>query len=315
MKKSISLPIRIAVSITLMYYLIRKSHMQTLVSTILSARWEWLGLAVFTVCSGIVISALRWKMLLDSQGIMMPFKKLFSFYMIGLFFNNFLPTSIGGDAVRVTKAARESREPHHVVSSVIVERATGFLCVSCIASVAMFAGYRNIPRNPYVFWTVILMTPFFLALAYAFTRRRIFGWLVSAGAWLSVNIKTHMNNIYASLHDFKGRTKTLIRVILLGFVFQFIKAILPVYFISRALGMDTGFYYFLVFMPVITLLTMIPVSLNGIGIREGSFVFFFGMVGYTPEQALSVSLLAYAVLVIFGICGGVTYILDGWRKG
>ena len=109
---------------------------------------------------------------------------------------------------------------------------------------------------------------------------------------------------------YKKAPAVLWYTLLISIVFQF-TGVIATYLVALSLGSDTGFIYFLILLPVIWVLGMLPVSINGLGVREGSFVLLFGTVGMTKEMAMAISILWFVQNIGLGLIGGVIFVLEG----
>jgi len=112
---------------------------------------------------------------------------------------------------------------------------------------------------------------------------------------------------------YKGEPQVLLKAFLISFVVQ-IKGVVIFYLISRGFGLNVSIGYFFMFVPIAVSISMIPISLSGLGLREGAFVYLFSKVGMTSAQALSISLAGFAIMVLLGLVGGVEYIRVGSVK-
>ena len=249
------------------------------------------------------VSLIRWRLLLRPLGISLSWFAVGWVYMMGGFFNSFLPTSIGGDAVRILKTAEWSGRRAEAAASVVVERWTGmiaFLCF-CLAAIALGA-------YPYLGLRNTLLT-FFFALGLMFglagLMRRLGDPDRAAGGGLARKIRRKWRRFREAMTGYREHPRSFWWAMAWAFVVQ---GILIVYYVVLAwsLGMGGRWSGYAVVVPLSELVSMVPVSLGGFGTREAAFIGMAGVIGLAPEQAF---LLAFARGILglgFNLLGVVT---------
>ncbi len=308
MKKPFWLFLRVVVSGVLIVFLLYRVDIRSILSSLKSAHLFWLGAAFSLLFVGRIISGYRWKLLLAAQGIDIPLKTLISSLLVGQFFNNFFPTTIGGDIVRAYDISKYSKNAAVSVTAILVERTTGFLALLFISALALVFGFRTI-GDVSLSWTLI---GFFLLLLLLFLSffnqtfrrhiRKIFDLKGLSG------VKGKIDKIYQALDLYKSRRKDLLITFLLGFLLQ-INVVAHYYFIGLALGLDVSLLYFFIVIPLILMILLLPVSINGIGVRENAYVLFFGKVGVEGSISIALSWLSFGMALVIGIVGGIIYAL------
>ncbi len=217
-------------------------------------------------------------------------KRVFSLYMTGCFFNTLLPGAMSGDAVKVYYLYKGTDKGDLAVGSVFMDRFTGFVM---LMTIALFASLYNSDRlkGTGIDWLLPLAVIVFFTTLYVVFRFRIFG---------------HVKKIKSFYDYFHGYIKEK-RIIVIALFYSIMVQILSmasVYMISLGLHSSITFGDIVVFLPIVVTLTTIPLSLSGIGVREGAFVFLFGLIGIGKEEALTVSLawfLSVALTSFFGL--------------
>jgi glycosyltransferase 2 family protein len=214
--------------------------------------------------------------------------------MIGGFIGLFLPTNFGGDVYRVLAARGVNQNLAKSASSVLFDRLTGFFALISICMV----GYVALPGQPYGPLVVTLYAVGvvgFLALSSDTAIR-----LIQASG---IELVKRAGKILVSFRTYRRNPRALATVLLLSFAFQLnVVVINKVY--TLALGIEVAFATLLVIIPLIYLTEVLPISINGLGVRESAFAFFFVMNGLTVEQGVAVSLLILAERYLQGVVGG-----------
>lgn len=315
-KRTILIIIRIVISVSLIAYLIRTQFkdLQNILGILKTANIYLLLLSLSTHIFGIWITAVRWKTLLDTQKAGLGARTLTVSVLIGFFFNNFLPTAIGGDVYRAYDASKKGKITLGTSASIIlVERFSGIVAAGVYAIVALFLGFTTIGNQSVIIPVIIffvlsmiiaflIINPSILKFGRLFDRFRIFR-----------KLKEKLSDVYRTLQSFKKYKVALIKILIYSFLLQF-AVILNYYLASRALGIDLNLTSFIFMVPVITVITMLPISIGGIGLRENSLVFIMVALGAANDKAALCSLLIFAMLIIVGIIGGITYNIRPYLK-
>jgi glycosyltransferase 2 family protein len=309
-KDILSLLLRISVSVILLVFLFKfnKIDIHALISDIKSADKLLLvaGFAIFF--SGYCLGFLRWRMLLKTAGIDIPLRKLISSFSGGIFFSIFLPSTIGGDFVRTIDLAEHTKKAKEVIATVFLDRLSGYIGLVLVILPALWLG-RNLVLDKVVFSSVsaiiILLIVILLVLFNSFIYSRIKNFLSTPGA---VKMKETIRNIHHEIHIFRNHRSMIVSNLTLSFFIQLIAPV-SVYFIGLSLGMKVDFIYFLIFLPIIGAITLLPIAIGGLGLREGLFVVYFAKAGVIKQLALAMSLLSFSFVVFYGAIGGLIYVL------
>ncbi len=214
--------------------------------------------------------------------------------MIGSFFNSFLPGLIGGDAVKAYYLNKDARKISLTLASVFMDRYFGYasLMIIGISAFPFAAGYFG--KAAYR-WLMPLIFAAFVAGSVLFFRLKLGRSFSSVG------------EIYDYFGRLKSRKDVIVKAVLLSFVVQFLN-FLMVIILALAMGENIPVVLLFVFLPIIITVTTIPISMSGLGVREGSFVLLLGLIGVRPEVATSLSLSWFFANFLGGLPGLVAYI-------
>lgn len=316
-KKAILLILRIVISVSLIVFLVKTQikDFPTIIEILKSSNKILLLLSLLTHVFGIWITAFRWRTLLDTQNVKLSTGALSVTVLIGFFFNNFLPTSIGGDVFRTYDASKKGKIPLGTSASVIiVERFSGVVSASVFAIVALFLGFTAIGNQPIIipiviFFIISVIIAIIIINPSAFGVRRLF----NRFKFLR-KIKEKLSNIFNTFASFKKHKVVLLKVLIYSFLLQF-AVVLNYYLAALALGIDLGLAAFIFIVPVVSIIAMIPISIGGIGLRENSLVFIMVALGVVSEEAALCSLLLLLMLILVGMVGGIVYIVRPYFEG
>jgi len=309
-KNTLLLLTRISVSILLLVLLfkINKINPHVLINDIRSAN-KWLLAASFLFSFFIYfLGFLRWQMLLKTAGINIPLKRLISSFSGGVFFSIFLPSTIGGDLVRAADLAEHTKKAREVIATVFLDRLSGYIGLALVILPALLLG-RDLVLDRVVFTSVsviiILLVIILLVLFNSAIYSGITNFLNSPGAG---KIKETIKNMHQEIHVFRNHKRMIILNLLTSFIIQLFTPV-SAYFIGLSLGIKINFIYFLIFLPIIGAITLLPIAIGGLGLREGLFVVYFAKAGVVKQLALAMSLLSFSFVVLYGAIGGIIYVL------
>ena len=309
-KGILSVLFRISISILLLVLLFKfnKIDLQVLLNDIHSADKRLLMAGFLFFFFGYFLSFLRWRMLLRTAGINIPLKRLIGSFSGGVFFNVFLPSTIGGDLVRAADLAVHTKKAKAVIATVFLDRLSGYVGLVFLILLALLFG-RNLALDKVVFTSVsVIIIALVIVLLVLFNNRiyfRITQFLSAPGAG---KIKETIKNMHQEIHVFRNHKRMIISNLLLSFVIQLISPI-SFYFIGLSLGIKINFIYFLIFLPIIGAITLLPIAIGGLGLREGLVVVYFAQAGVVKQLALAMSLLSFSFVVFYGAIGGLIYVL------
>ncbi len=304
--------LKVVVSLALIGLLLSQIGLQQVVEVFAKAHLAYwlLGLAMFLL--GIVIKTFRWQILLDALEIHISASELLQLNFIGFLFNNILPSGIGGDVVKMYELSKDSHQSAESVNAVFVDRVVGLVVAQFLAIIAALIAYRMVSTEV-LFVTLALFLGSLLAmwmlvqesLWEAILRRVPF-----LNAWQEGRLADKIRRLYKTFRRYD--MSSIIKALLVSLIFN-VTLVLSNYFVGLALGVSISMLYFWVFVPITSVVTMIPISLNGLGVREMGYVTLFTQTGVPQEVAFSMSLSFYAFTVISGVIGGALYIMRGAR--
>ena len=309
-KKILSVLLRIVVSIVLLVILFRlnKIDVSSLINDIKGADKALLAVGFIIFFLVYLLGFWRWHMLLRAAGIHTSLKRLIVSFSGGVFFSIFLPSTIGGDVVKTADLAGHTRKTKEVIATVLLDRLSGYIGLVLVILPALLLG-KELVRDKVVISSVaaivVLLIFILLVLFNRFIYSKITKFLTAPGAG---KIKESLSDLHGEIHIFRHHKKLIAYNLILSFFIQLI-APLSVYFIALSLGVKIKFLYFLVFLPIIGAITLLPVAIGGLGLRENLFVVYFAKAGVIKQLAVAMSLLSFAFVVIYGAVGGLIYVL------
>ncbi|HRE46846.1 MAG TPA: lysylphosphatidylglycerol synthase transmembrane domain-containing protein [Aggregatilineales bacterium] len=272
------------------------------------------GVNVPLVIAALVLSAAsvaskawRWGVVLQWQGMTLPFRYLLSSYFVSMFFNNFLPSGLGGDVVRAYESARHTGRRAQSVTAVIVERGSGMIAVFAAGSL----GAILVPNLP--LGVILLAHGLFLgsliaiAALWSAAMGRLLGWVERRSPTRLRRVWQKIIRLHEEFRAVRGAGSVL-RAVMGQSLVTLTLTLAAVYALLRAFGDPTPLSAFAAAFSIITAIDVIPFSLNGIGVREGSYVFFLGLIGVGQSVALGVAVLVRLIVLIQALGGGIVFL-------
>lgn len=260
------------------------------------------ALAAFVVSSLIILW--RWMILMKALGL--KFKKLSAvrWFFIGMFCNLFLPSSVGGDVIKGLGLAKETGHKPKVFASILLDRLTGFVGIVLVAFVAFFFG-REIIGDSSLMVSIVIMALVSLVLGVVLFSHRVFSLTCKVfKPW--PKIKDALMSLHYDIVLLRGKYKPVAATILLSIASQIVYAYV-FYLIALSLHQEVAFVYFIIFSPLVCVVTSLP-SIGGLGVREMGWVYLLSKVGVHQGVALGLSLLNFVFMIIVGLVGGIWYV-------
>jgi glycosyltransferase 2 family protein len=279
----------------------------------LLARVEPASIALVCTASvfGIVVSAWKWQQLLSTLSIHAGLATLVRIYWIGAFISSFLPSNIGGDVARAV-LLRHLGSLSVVGASIIVERFTGLALVLLVAFGALLVRPDILAYEP--LWRMVVLAlgggsvallALTLALLVRAHRASARPMAADDGGWAG-NIRTLLRKLEISLASYARQPGALVVACAASGIFYALHLLFHAG-TFHALGLQVSLGDIAVVMPLVTLISALPISLNGLGISEGAFVFLYAQAGLSPEQALAAALIRRLVLTLTSLVGGLMW--------
>ena len=300
--------LKAGVSVALLWLLFSRVDVSRLWSVARNASAPWLAAALGLYLVMVLASAWRWRLLLTAQGLDFPLSKLTSSFLVATFFNNFLPSNIGGDVIRIADTAPAAGSKTLATTVVLIDRGLGLLGLVLMAAMGATAGPRLADASslgPGMLWTgfglaTMIATP---ALLMPNGLARLLQPLcVLHPEWMGERLE----RLTGALARFRESPAALggcfagavfVQTVLVGFYLA----------IAHSMKIPIGFAELAVIVPLSFIVQMLPVSMNGFGVREATFGFYFTRLGLPLESALLVSFMGAALIMLFSLSGGVLY--------
>jgi uncharacterized protein (TIRG00374 family) len=312
--------LRVSVSVALVTWILRKAPLHEVGAALRQADLRLVLLALALNPLGYLASVSRWRLLIRSQGGEARFGALVRAFLVGVFFNNLLPSTIGGDAVRVVETARSGVGRAQALAIVAIDRFVGLLALVLFAGFGLLASGRLMERVPSILaWVAGGAALMALAAALLFLPSRrapeLLGRLASrVASRMPGKTGEKLGKVVSAFFAFQGQGSVLAAAFAWSLVLQ-TAVILNGWLLARALGVTLPLSAYFLIVPLAIFIMMVPVSINAIGVRENVWAFFFAGFAVTDAAArgLAVAWLDYGLVLLQAVVGGVIW--ARWARG
>lgn len=296
-----------AVSAILIWLLLRHTDTEAVVAQLFDVGWRAFVLSTVLLAALSLPATLRWQSVLCALGRRIGFLHGWRLVLIGLFFNQVLPSNVGGDAVRIWQVRRDGVDLRTAINSVVIDRLMALGILFLIIAVSLPPLFDIIP-DPIARAAVVLLAAGGLTgyVLFAFLDRLpdvLFRWRITkAVGALSTDFRTAISS-----------PRFGVAALALSLFIQLISA-LSVFVLAASLEFRVSLIDCVILMPPVILATAIPISIAGWGVREGAMVVAFGYAGLSSHDALALSVLFGAAMVCASLPGGLVWIASGGRR-
>lgn len=305
-KNILSFTIRMGFSAGLLGYLLTKIDAQETFEVLRSAHLGFLFYAaiLFTVIYAVLLW--RWVIFIKAMSLTVSGRDIVRYYFIGLFGNLFLPSSIGGDFIKIYGLCKNTTQKTRVVASVLLDRLSGFAAIILVALGAFVLGYRLLADKAV---SLFILMAGIAAVSAGFTavlfNERLYGFCCRIFDRFP-GIQQGLMGLHYDMALMKDRRPEGLKAVVVSCAAQMIYAA-AWYLIARALYQNIGIVYFFIFVPLTCVAASFP-SIGGLGVREIGTVYLFGKAGMEPGIATSLSLINFFFMIVFGLVGGIVYV-------
>ena len=301
--------LKLLVSTGLIVFFLTQIHIERFLGTLVSAKFSYIALALIVYLLSQIFSAGRWMVLARPLGFRGSFREFVIHYLIGMFFNLFAPGTVGGDVSRVYYLARNDKthwdKAGWAVStvpaavSVFMDRAVGMTALVWLGAI----GLLLFPTYPVP--SAIRSVTFALAVglivggaAVPLLRR----FLPEDGHPIVVKLRF-------ALRAYRTQWSVIPKAVVLSFLLHLVQAWIHV-LLGWALQIEIPFSYSIILYPLVGTFAAIPISLNGIGLREGGYLFLLGLIGINTEKGVAFGLLLFLIVAVDSLIGGVLFLMN-----
>jgi len=332
LKKHLSTILKAGVTVALLFLVLHSIHPREIARRVLQASPGWMTAAFLLSLISPLLVAVKWHLLLKRAGVHAGVLPLLNITLTTGFVGTFLPSNLGVDALRMYALHRKKINVAANASSLLCDRLLGVMALVAFALAAVFPAWHTL-QDRSVLAQVAAVSLLIIAMTLLFLNHACFEWgktllarisnrLFPAGSrfkmcrslnHLSATVVGSLNQIHATLRSQLSHPATMAPVSLLTLLVQFLR-IVQVHWLFLSIGTHVPWSQELTFVPIILLVSLLPISIFGIGIKEGAFVYLFSQVGIDPAVALAVSFYTYVLQIMIIVPGSVIFLYERYRK-
>lgn len=300
-RRALSMAIRIFGTIALMALTLRHVDWPNLLALLgtVDWRWWWAGLALCVIVQ--LLASARWAALARPIGFRYPLSVFIRRFFEGQFFSLCLPTSIGGDVVKAYRLAGTTRGRVLAGCTVLADRLSGLTALGVIAVTALIGNQRSLSMVP------TLMVGAAILAAVLLAARLVVGHLDSIAKLLPARVG--LRGIVASLLPYQQRPRLITSAIVWSLLVQMGGA-LVVDAAGKSIGTDLPVSFWFAAVPLVALAMVLPISIGGVGVREGGLAVLLAPYGVPSEKAVAIGLLWFLMSIVCGLIGGMMFLAD-----
>ena len=306
MKPKISVILRVLISLGLVAFLVwsMREHLPRILDTLAKTNLSlfFSAIAIFMICV-LMISA-RLQLVLFGEGIRIAFTRVIQLSFIGYFFNNFMPTSVGGDVVKAYYVYKQTNQAGKSFIAVFMDRLLGLFSFVIIALVAVLVSWKNI--DPMFKKIIFVLAGIGFVVSFLIINKTLASFMLNLLSRVKfLNLGEKLSKVYAAVHDYRNKKRLILSVVLVSIASQAVYFFV-VYLLGKSLGSSIKLGSVFLIMPLVSVVCLLP-SIGGLGFREGAIVLLFGpFIG--TDDAFSLSILLLATLLVLGVIGAIVYV-------
>lgn len=299
--------LRVGISVILLWFLFSRVDEKSMFAIVKNANKPLLLTALVTYFFCYALCVYRWSMLLKAVDIHIPIRRIIISFSGGTFFSLFLPSTIGGDFMRSVDLASHTQKTKEVLATVFLDRLSGYVGLVVLTLASLVYGWRYVNDSSTLVTIAIITLLLIFVLLIIFdkaTFKKINRFLKSPDAG---KLRELVTNLHHEIHLFRHKKSILVKNICISLLVQMVTPV-TFYFLALAIGININMVYFFVFLPIIGAITLLPISIGGLGLRDATVVYFFAKAGVAKNPAFAMSLLNFSFIVFYGAIGGLIYV-------
>jgi len=305
-KKKFFLIFRIVVTFAIFFALFKFIPYDKLVEVYKESNKIYLALGLLIFFSTQLILVARWKFILASLGMVVTFGEAFLSFFSGLFFNLFFPSFVAGDIFRGFSISYRYGDVKKVASSILMDRFSGAIALASVSLIAFILGGAILRAKEVVLALSILCAIIGICSLIIFSKS-LFLFLIKIVKKRPGGLRKKLVSFHDQLYFFRKKPSIFFKSLLFSFPIQILTPF-GFFVVSKAFGVEVGFVNFLILVPIIMAIAMVPITIAGAGTREVSAVYFFSLIGIEKSIGFGISLLNLVFFIAIGIIGGILYV-------
>ena len=303
-RAKVLLGLRVVVSATMLGFLLTRFDLSVLNPIRQLSSWTWIVAGLVAALAAAVLATLRWQRVLRALDLPSDLRTLLNHVLAGQFVSNFLPSTVGGDVLRITRLSAGNGHRQESFASVVLERLTGFVVLPFITLVALIGNPTLLHMGTATRLALVLSLGTLAALGVILLvagNSRLGARLASHGNWLSF-----LGAVHLGLDRMRRHPGEAASVLAAALAYQLL-IVLAAWAAGHALGLNMGWSAAMAFVPIVAIAQVLPLSVNGLGLREGALVLLLAPLGVPAGQAVALGLLLYGMNLVVSLLGAPAF--------
>jgi len=306
-RRGVSVAVKVGVSLALLAYLLSTTDLAALTRRVRSGDPLLFAGALALYTLTMALATWRWRLLLRAQGYQAPIGHLSASFLVATFFNNFLPSNVGGDVIRVRDSSRLTGSTTASLAIVAIDRILGLGALYLLAVFAYVFGGQTVRGLAGALPALVVLGILFAVLGYVYVtpgiaRRVMSISRLNAFPW----IRERFEIAQGAVHVYREQVATVWAAFAASLVLQAL-VVCYYYEVARSLRIPLPLSACFLVVPLCTLVQTVPVSFNGWGIRESVYIVYFRQLGLSRDSALAFSLVGAGLIVLLSLSGAVVW--------
>lgn len=305
-KKNFYVLIRFLISFTLIGTLFYKIDLHGLIARLQSLNIYWFLIMIMLPHLNILLSSIKWQWLLGALNITENLGHLFITYMIGTFFSNLLPSMVGGDVVRVLRLSRGNADSSGIIAATFTERFMGLTALISILFIVL-CHPKIYDVFPVITKIAAMAVAIYIVILFIIFQKKSLSFLSRFKCYSFVRkILELAEESQLKICKYTKQKRVVLASYLISVAFYMV-SILTVYVASKSLNLHIQIDVIMMVVPLVLLVGLLPISIGGMGLNEGSYIFFFSLFGVPSVDAFSIALLLRLRILMTGSIGGLMF--------
>ncbi len=307
-RKRRTLIIKSAISISLIVFILSRINFNQILDVLFNAHLGLLTCAWSLTFIGAFLTASRWRILLSAQEVFTTTRHLIACWMTACFFNQFLPSTIGGDVIRVYDSWKMGATKLGAAAVIGVDRLLGLFSLMIFGVIALYLSSLLLEQHPEIRMLVIgAAIGLGMIAAWIFIPSKSIDSIVDKFIGvLPTKVKNIGIKFQSALTVYRGRTGMLVKGLILSALLQ-LNVIFFYFLIGSALDLPITFLDYMLIIPVANVVLLLPITINGVGLREGIFILLLSAFGIPIATSIAFAWASFALFTLYGLLGGIVY--------
>ena len=308
-RRPVVLIVKLLVTISLFGWILSQVDINALASSLANTKLSYFAFAIIAHALALLLFSVRWWYLYRTQDKTSRYRDTFKSYYLGLFFNNFLPTGIGGDVIRILRLRKFGCATHLLVSSSLMDRILGLTSILMMGLVALSITPNFVlhPNTKLVIYIIAILAPFGLLFLFSDYMPKFTRFILQR--FHKGRFTDFLLHVMSTLHGYRHARPHILFALILSILAQYF-IILSYVMIGFSLDISLPIPVFFIIIPIVFLATSLPISIGGLGVREGVIVSLFTLFNVDTQAAIALSILYFIIILLISLPGGLILLSD-----